>query len=55
VELSVFALNYFAMLVRRDLALGGYGMLVLCLDIADVSWHGEATRVFGVDWAVGPF
>ena len=44
--------------VRRELVLvgvGGHGMLVLDVDVADVSWHGELTFVFGLDWAVGPF
>ena len=51
-ELGVLAIaiDDFTMLVRRELALGGHGML----DIADVAWHGEATCAFGVEWAVVP-
>ncbi len=45
----------FAMLVRRELALGGHGMLVPGADIEDIAWHGEAARAFGVNWAVVPF
>jgi hypothetical protein len=43
------------MFVRRELALGGHEMLVPGADIADVTWHGEAARAFGVNWAVVPF
>ncbi len=43
------------MFVRRVLALGWHGMLVPDADIEDVTWHGEAARVFGVNWAVVPF
>jgi hypothetical protein len=42
-ELGGLAIDNFVMLVRRELALDGHGMLVLGADIADVSWHGEAT------------
>jgi hypothetical protein len=35
------AKNDFAMIVRRELALGGNGMLVPGADIIDMSWHGE--------------
>jgi hypothetical protein len=35
--------------------LGWHEMLVPGADIEDVSWHGEAARVFGVNWAVVPF
>ncbi len=35
--------------------LGGCDMLVLGAGIADVSWHGEAAKAFGVNWAVVPF
>jgi hypothetical protein len=41
-ELGDLATDYFKMLVRRELVLGGNGMLVLGADIADVSWPGEA-------------
>ncbi len=30
-------------------------MLVPGADVEDVTWHGEATRAFGVNWAVAPF
>ncbi len=43
------------MLVRSELALGGHGMLVLGADIEDIARHGEAARVFGMNWAVVPF
>jgi hypothetical protein len=42
-ELGGLAKVNFAMLVRRELALGGHEMLVLGADIADIFWHGEAT------------
>ncbi len=42
-ELGGLAIDNVAMLVRRELVLDGHGMLVLGADIADVSWHGEAT------------
>jgi hypothetical protein len=38
-ELGGLAIDNFAMLVRRELAFDGHGMLVLGADIADVSWH----------------
>ncbi len=41
-ELGSFAMDNFAMLVRRELVLGGNGMVILGANIADVSWHGEA-------------
>jgi hypothetical protein len=43
------------MLVRRELALGGHGMLVPGANIEDIARHGEAARAFGVNWAVVPF
>ncbi len=43
------------MFVRRELALGGHEMLVPGADVEDVTWHGEAARAFGVNWAVVPF
>ncbi len=43
------------MFVRRELVLGGHEMLVPGVDIDDVTWHGEAARAFGVNWAVVPF
>ncbi len=43
------------MFVRRELALGGHGMLVPGADVEDITWHGEAARAFGVNWAVVPF
>ncbi len=30
-------------------------MLVPGADVADVTWHGEAARAFGVNWAVVSF
>jgi hypothetical protein len=42
-ELGGLAIDNFVMLMRRELALDGHGMLVLGADIADVSLHGEAT------------
>jgi hypothetical protein len=53
--LGGLAKNDFAMLVRRELALGGLGMLVLGADIEDIARHGELARAFGVIWAVVPF
>ncbi len=35
--------------------LGGHGMLVPGADLEDITWHGEAARAFGVNWAVVPF
>jgi hypothetical protein len=49
------AKNDFTMFVRRELELGGHGMLVPGADIEDIIWHGEAARAFGVNWAVVPF
>ncbi len=43
------------MFVRRELARGGHEMLVPGADVADVTWHGEAAREFGMNWAVGLF
>ncbi len=43
------------MFVRRELVLGRHGMLVPGADVEDITWHGEAARVFGVNWAVVPF
>ncbi len=37
------------------MALGGHGMLVPGADVGDVTWHGEAARAFGLNWAVVPF
>ncbi len=37
------------------MALGGHEMLVPGADVEDVTWHGEAARAFGVNWAVVPF
>ncbi len=45
----------FTMFVRRELALGGHEMLVPGADVEDVTWHGEAAKAFGVNWAVVPF
>jgi hypothetical protein len=42
-EMGSLAIDYFTMLVMRELALGGHGMLVLGADIADLSWHQEVT------------
>ena len=41
--------------VRRELVLGGHGMLVPGADIEYIAWHGEAARAFDVNWAVVPF
>ncbi len=41
--------------MRRELALGGHGMLVPGADVEDITWYGEAARLFGVNWAVVPF
>ncbi len=49
------AKNDFAMLVRRELVLGGHGMLVPGADIEYIAWHGEAARASGMIWAVVPF
>ncbi len=35
--------------------LGGHEMLVPGADVVDITWHGEAARAFGVNWAVVPF
>ncbi len=43
------------MFVRRELALGWHGILVPGADVEDVTWHGEAARAFGMNWAVVPF
>ena len=43
------------MFVRRELVLGGHEMLVPGADVEDITWHGEAARAFGVNWAVVPF
>ncbi len=42
-ELGGLAVNYFAMLVRRELVLSAHGMLVLGADTADISWLREVT------------
>jgi hypothetical protein len=54
-EFGGLAKNNFMMHVRRELALGGHGMLVPGADIVDTAWHGEATQVFGMIWAVVSF
>jgi hypothetical protein len=43
------------MFVRRELALGGHGMLVPGADIEDITWHGEAATAFGINSAVVTF
>ncbi len=43
------------MFVRRELAFGEHEMLVPGADIADVTWHGEVARAYGMNWAVVPF
>jgi hypothetical protein len=43
------------MFVRRELALGGHGMLVHGADVEYLTRHGKAARAFGVNWAVVPF
>ncbi len=43
------------MLVRRELALDGHGMLVPGADIEDIARNGEAARACGVNWAVVSF
>ncbi len=48
-ELDGLAINYFSMLVRRELMLYGHEMHVLSVDIADLScnmsvWHGLGCR-----------
>ncbi len=35
--------------------LNGHEMLVPGADVEDVTWHGEATRALGWNWAVVPF
>ncbi len=52
--LSGFAKNDFVMLVRRELALGGHGMILPGADIEDIAQHGEAARALGMIWAVVP-
>jgi hypothetical protein len=47
--------NDFTMFVRRELVLGGHGMLVPGAYLEDITWHGEAARVFVVNWAVVSF
>ncbi len=37
------------------MALARHGMLVPGAGIEDIIWHKEATRAFGVNWAVVPF
>jgi hypothetical protein len=54
-ELCGLAKHDFTMFVRRELALSGHEMLVPGADVGDISWHGEATRAFSVNWAVVPF
>ncbi len=43
------------MFVKRELALGGYEMIVPDADVVDVSWHGKVAQAFRVNWAVVPF
>ncbi len=43
------------MFVQRELALGRHEMPVPGADVADVTWHREAARAFGLNWAVVPF
>ncbi len=43
------------MFVKRELVLGGHGMLVPGADVEEIAWDGEVARVFGVSWAVDPF
>ena len=50
-----FAKNDFARFKRRELVLGGHGMLVPGADIEYIAWHGEAARASGMIWAVVPF
>ncbi len=52
--LGGLAKNNFAMFVRRELVLGGHGMLVPGADVEDITWHGEVARVFGMNCAVVP-
>jgi hypothetical protein len=40
-EVDGLDINYFAMLVRRELVLDWHGMLVLGADIEDISWHRD--------------
>ncbi len=42
-EVGGLAKDNFAMLVRRELALGGHGMRVPGADIVVIARHGEAT------------
>ncbi len=35
--------------------LGGHGMLLSGADVEDITWHAEAGRAFGVNWAVVRF
>ncbi len=42
-ELGELSVDHFAVLVRRELVLGGHGMIVFDVDVADVAQHGEAT------------
>jgi hypothetical protein len=48
------AKNDFTMFLRRELALGWHGMLVLDAYVEDVTWHEEAVRAFSVNLAVVP-
>ena len=48
-ELGGLAKNNFVMTVRRELALGGHGVLVPGADVEDITWHGEVARAFGVN------
>ncbi len=43
------------MFVRRELVFGVLEMLVPGADVGDITWHGEAAKAFGVNWAVVPF
>ncbi len=49
------AKNDFTMIVRRELALGGHGILKPGADVDDITWHGEGAKAFGMNWAVVPF
>ncbi len=51
-SLGGLAKHDFTMFVRRELVLGGHEMLVPGAEVEDITWHGEAARVFGLNWAV---
>jgi hypothetical protein len=54
-NLGDLAVDNFAVLVRGELALGRYRMVVFDVDVVDVAWHGGSACAFGVCWAVVPF